>query len=128
MSWTPAITLTPREPPLEAVGVVGSGPALAGLSEATRRALAADASLRAAGGDGWLVVLGDFEALPWADGCVYVGRDGPLLLPTTRAIWPPADLVAAAITADDGALVVVLEDAILRGPRPVRLADPEALP
>ena len=60
-------------------------------------------------------MLGSFERLPWADGCVYVGRDGPLLVPTTKRVEPAADLVAAALGAP---LIVVLEDAILTGPLP----------
>jgi hypothetical protein len=129
MSWTPAITLRPREPPLPAVAVVATGAALTGLIAATRRALAAGADLHAATGAGWLVVLGAFEQLPWADGCRYLGRDGPLLVPTTRAIDPAPDLVAAALRADraDAALLVVLEDTVLRGPLPVRTADPSLL-
>ena len=61
--------------------------ALEPLRAAARRRIDAGAELRAAAGDGWLLILGD--DLPWADGCVYVGHDGPLLLPTTRALDRP---------------------------------------
>jgi hypothetical protein len=115
----PSVRLTPREPPLAAVGVVATGAAIAALKAAARRAIAGGADLKAASGEAHLVVLGAFEQLPWADGCVYVGRDGPLLVPTTKRIEPAADLVAAAL---DAPLIVVLEDAILTGPRPVRTA------
>ena len=106
--------LVPREPPLAAVAVVARGDAVEPLTEAARRALERGAKLTAAGADGWLVVLGD--PLPWADGCTYVGRDGALLVPTTRAVEPSADLVAKALGGD--ALIIVLEDAVLRGPMP----------
>jgi hypothetical protein len=112
-----SISLTPREPPLPAVAVVATGAAVERLREAARRALARGADLRAAEGDRHLVVLGD--ELPWADGCVYLGRDGPLLVPTTRRVEPQADVVAAALGAP---LLVVLEDAILKGPAPARTA------
>lgn len=114
-----SISLTPREPPLRAVGVVATGAAVPRLREAARRALAGGADLKAAEGETHLVVLGAFEDLPWADGCVYLGRDGPLLVPTTKRVEPAADLVAQALGAP---LLVVLEDAILTGPSPARTA------
>src|SRR3954467_7820553 len=91
MRWT--VALRQREPPLPPAGVVATGAARERLRAAGRRRVEGGAELRAAEGGGWLLLLGD--DLPWADGCVYVGHDGPLLLPTTRAIDPPADLVAA---------------------------------
>jgi len=115
----PSISLIPREPPLTAVGVVATGAAIAPLRAAARRALERGADLKASEGEAHLLVLGAFERLPWAEGCVYVGRDGPLLVPTTKRIEPAADLVAAAL---GGLLIVVLEDAILTGPLPVRTA------
>ncbi|MDA0136192.1 bpX5 domain-containing protein [Solirubrobacter deserti] len=106
--------------------MVATGPALRGLTGAARRALEAGVRLRAAQGDGWLVVLGGYNDLPWADGCVYVGADGPLLLPTTRALdiegvggGAAVELVAGAL--GDG-LIVVLDEVVLRGPRPMNTA------
>jgi hypothetical protein len=116
MRWT--VALREREPPLPPAGVVATGAAGERLRAAARRWIECGAELRAAEGDGWLLLLGD--DLPWADGCVYVGHEGPLLLPTTRAIDPPADLVAAAV--GPAGVIVVLPDAILRGPMPVRTA------
>src|SRR5918999_5955552 len=78
-----AIVLSPREPPLAPEGVVALETAPA-LAAAALRRIDADAELHAAYGDGWLVVLGPAEDLPWADGCVYVGRAGPLLIPPRR--------------------------------------------
>ena len=118
------ITLQPREPPLTPVGVAATAMAIAGLAAATCRRLSAGAELYASAGDGWLVVLGEADALPWADGCVYLGRDGALLLPTTRRAQPSADLVAGALRRmhDDG-LLVLLDDVVLHGPSPARPAD-----
>jgi hypothetical protein len=111
---THAISLVPREPPLPPAGVVATGAAFDALAVATRRARDRGVELREAVADGWLVVLGN--ELPWAEGCVYVGRDGPVFVPTTKAVAPSADLVADAVGRPG--LVVVLEDAILRGPLP----------
>jgi hypothetical protein len=119
----PAIVLSPREPPLAPEGVVGLGSAPA-LAAAALRRIDAGAELHAAAGDGWLVVLGAADDLPWADGSVYVGRAGPLLIPTTSAISPHPELVAAAL---GGGLLVVLEDAVLRGPMPTGPVDRERL-
>jgi hypothetical protein len=121
-----AIVLSPREPPLAPEGVVAleSAPALAA---AALRRIDAGAELHAASGDGWLVVLGAAEDLPWADGCVYVGRAGPLLIPTTSSIAPHPELVAAALDGGAGGLLVVLEDAVLRGPLPKGPVDRERL-
>jgi hypothetical protein len=112
------IVLSPREPPLEPEGVAGRASAPA-LAAATLRRIEAGAELHAAVGDGWLVVVGPAEDLPWADGCVYLGRDGALLIPTTTRISPHPELVAAALQAGrPGGLLVVLEDLVLRGPLP----------
>lgn len=128
---TPAtIRLLPREPPLTPAGVAATGGAARGrLAAATLRRVRAGADLRVAAGDGWLVVLGAADALPWADGCVYLGRDGGVLMATTRCAWPSIDLVARALgeAGGDAGLLVLLDDAILRGPLPQRSADPALL-
>jgi hypothetical protein len=123
------ICLSPREPPLAADAVLAAGDAVPALSAATRRGLARGAELRAAAGEGWLVVLGPTEDLPWADGVRYLGREGELLVPTTSTVAPLPGLVAAAVrrVAPDAALIVVLEDTILCGPAPVFGASVTAL-
>jgi hypothetical protein len=124
---TPSIALRPREPPLTPEGVVGLECA-SELAIATLRRLDAGSELHAAAGHGWLVVLGAAEDLPWADGCIYVGRDGPLLIPTTSAIAPHPELVAAALSEGRrGGLLVVLDDLVLRGPMPSGPVDRERL-
>jgi hypothetical protein len=120
------IQLRPREPPLEPVGVVATGPAVAALRAAAVRRLRAGADLRVAAGDAWLVVLGAPDELPWADGVRYVGRDGPLLVPTTTFVSPSSDLVARALGGSDE-LVVLLEQVVLRGSMPVDPPDPDQL-
>jgi MoxR-vWA-beta-propeller ternary system domain bpX5 len=110
------ISLRPREPPLAPEGVVAVGDGVGALAAATLRRIDAGAELHAAAGGGWLVVLGAEADLPWADGCVYVGREGRLLIPTTAAIAPHAELVASAL--GEAGLLVVLEDSVLRGPMP----------
>jgi hypothetical protein len=123
------ISLSPREPPLAADAVLATGETVSALSAATRRSLARGGELRAAAGDGWLVVLGPPDDLPWADGVRYLGREGELLVPTTSAVTPLPGLVAAAVrrVAPDAALIVVLEDAILCGPAPALAASVTAL-
>lgn len=83
-----AIDLVPRADGLEPAGVVGLGSVACALAE---RLLRLDDQqlqrLRGASGDDLLVVLGDPSALPWVDGCIYVGHDASaprLLLPTAR--------------------------------------------
>jgi len=122
----PAITLLPREPPLEAVAVAATGSARQGLATATLRRLRDGQALRAAAGKDWLVVLGAANDLPWVDGVRYLGQDGELLVPTTRRVDPSPDLVARAV-GGTGELIVVLEDVLLRGRLPVRTADPDRL-
>jgi MoxR-vWA-beta-propeller ternary system protein len=113
------IVLRPREPPLAPEGVAAVGRAAGALAAATLRRIDDGAELHAAAGAGWLVVLGAEADLPWADGCVYVGHDGPLLIPTTSAVAPHPELVAAALSEGRPAgLLVLLEDVVLRGPMP----------
>lgn len=85
----------------------------------TAKALAAAAAyrcrrggeLRAAAGEGWLLVLGNEAELPWADGVTYLGWDGGLLLPTTQTVQPHPDLLrqilSASLDVDAATLVVV---------------------
>jgi len=111
-----------REPPLPVAAVVAGGAASESLRIATLKRLA-EQEFRAAGGDGWLVVLG--EELPWADGAVYLGWDSGVLVPTTSIPSPPVALLRAALPA--GELVVLLPDRVLVADAPVRAADPALL-
>jgi hypothetical protein len=113
------IELRPREPPLAPEGVAALGDSVTALAAATLRRIDGGAELLAAAGGGWLVVLGAEADLPWADGCVYLGRKGPLLIPTTATIAPHPELVASAFSEGGPAgLLVVLKDIVLRGPMP----------
>lgn len=106
------VAWVPREPPLAPVGVAGRGAVAAALAGACR----GRAGLVGVAGDGVVVVLGAADALPWVDGCVYLGRDpdGPgLLLPTTTRPDAPLALYARAVLArcpDGAAPVAVLRD------------------
>jgi hypothetical protein len=97
---------------------------------ATAKRLAAGAELRVCASRCWLLVLGDPADLPWADDVCYLGWDGGMLVPTTRACHPPADLLRAAFLSQrpsDRELVVLLGSDVLVTARPVRLADPARL-
>lgn len=90
-----------REPPLVPCAVAASGEARVAL---LRRLLEREdlAGLHGADGDGWIVVTGPEDLLPWADGVIYLGRDlgaQELYLPTTLAPNVPAALFSAAISS-----------------------------
>lgn len=91
----------PREMPLPARAVVGTGAAARALGY--RLAELADDALHvlaAVAGDELLVVLGEETALPWVDGVMYLGRDDAapqLLLPTALEPTVPATVLEAAI-------------------------------
>jgi len=84
-------------------------------------------------GPGWLLVLGDPAELPWADKVTYLGWDDGLLLPTTRACSPGADLVRAALAShlpDDPerrAVIALIGGDVLVSALPLRPADPDQL-
>jgi MoxR-vWA-beta-propeller ternary system domain bpX5 len=98
-----AITIDwePRAEPLAPVAVAALGPAAQLLA---RRVLAGEdealVRLRGVAGDRVLVLLGEAEALPWADGAVYLGQEASapgLLVPTTRAPAVPLPLFEQAL-------------------------------
>jgi hypothetical protein len=87
----------PRAEPLEAVAVAASGAAAPVLG---RRLLTRPdnelAELTGVCGQGFLLILGGAERLPWADGAIYLGRDPAspnLLLPTVLKPGVPLGLV-----------------------------------
>ncbi len=114
MSWRP------REAPLAPCAVAGSGPAARALA---RRA--AGRRLDGVAGDDVIVLLGDADALPWADGVVYLGRDArapSLLLPTAlEPAWPVALFERALLARHPGTPLAVFGGFIvpLGGARPV---------
>jgi hypothetical protein len=115
----------PREPPLPPYAVLGRGAAVPALASRAAARIAAGTRLRVAAAPGWLLVLGD--DLPWAPGVRYLGRDGALLVPTTLACRPGADLLHQALrrrVPADHDLIVLVDDVVLTAPRPTRDADP----
>jgi hypothetical protein len=87
----------PRQAPLAPRAVAAWGPAARALARK-----AADRGLSGVAGDDVLVLLGEAEALPWADGVVYLGRDErapALLLPTALEPDAPPELFERALLA-----------------------------
>ncbi|MCW3060964.1 MAG: hypothetical protein JWQ02_2785 [Capsulimonas sp.] len=90
-----------RDLPLEPAGVAASGAAAIAMGQ--RLLDASDetlAALTGVSGDGFLILLGLADDLPWADGVVYLGRDpsaAALLVPTTYAPSVPLALLAGAL-------------------------------
>lgn len=118
-----------REAPLPAAGVVAHATAVAALARSADSRLDAGASLAAAYGHGYLVIIGDDADLPWADGATYLGWEAAVLVPTTRQPVPRTALIAEAARRTAGAhdLVVVLPHVVLRTPNPRPIADGDLL-
>jgi hypothetical protein len=122
------VTWAPREPPLPAVAVAGTGDAARRLRAGAAERVAAGADLRATANADWIVVLGAEPDLPWAEGAAYLGWDAGLLLPTTSQPWPPVDLLREAVRRTAGSvagLVVLLPDRLLVSPMPARPLEPQ---
>ncbi len=97
MSASVAVGWRPRAVPLAPEAVVGRGEASRALA---RRVLADPGPWRGLVGEALLVVFADGDALPWAEGVAYLGRDprAPSLWVDTR--WEldvPPDLAARAV-------------------------------
>ena len=119
-----------REPPLPASAVVAAGAAVAALGVAAAARVDAGTELRGAVGGDWLLILGAEADLPWAEGVVYVGWDGGILVPTNAQTVPGADIVAPAVLkrVPPGCdLAVLLRDGVLASPRPARCLDSREL-
>ncbi|MDQ2836081.1 MAG: hypothetical protein M3Y42_01075 [Actinomycetota bacterium] len=113
LSWSP------RAEPLPAAAVVATG---ATAIELGRVVAAGPADqLTAAGGDGWLLVLGPGSELPWVDGARYLGWQTGLLLPTTLTCTPPVSLIRTVLP--DAPLRVLLPEALLLSELPRRPVD-----
>jgi hypothetical protein len=121
------LTWVRREPPLAAAALLARDGAVAALAER----LADDAHperFRAAGADGWLLIIADAAALPWAPSLTYLGWDGPMLLPTTHRPTLPIDLIGRSLRrSHPGELTVLLPDAVLTTRMPSRPVDIVAL-
>ncbi|WP_344666303.1 hypothetical protein [Catenulispora yoronensis] len=122
-----------REPPLQAVAILGVGAVATALAAATHRRVADGAALRTVVDPEYLVVLGDEAALPWVEGARYLGWDGAALTLTTHQVLPSADLWRSAAlaarggAADVAALVIVLPEQVLIAGSAIVDADPVAL-
>jgi hypothetical protein len=95
------VTFVPHPDALEALAVIGVGPAARALGA---RLLAESderlRKLRGVAGRGALVVLGPSDELPWADGVHYLGRHSSapsLLLPTTLRPDVPLEVFEQAV-------------------------------
>jgi len=121
-----ALEWVPREPPLPAVAVAGSGPVAAALAASARSRVLEGAELRAAAADDWILVLGDSDDLPWADGAHYLGFDAGLLVPTTRTPVPRAELWRDHLVGGrpSGGIAALMPDQALVTDMPLRPADP----
>jgi hypothetical protein len=100
------------------------------LRAAVVSSLRRGAALRVVASPAALIALAEPDALPWAPGAVYLGFDGGLLVPTTRAPSLPTDLLAGPLRAGfpaDHTLVALLPWAVIAAPHPVRDGDPDAL-
>jgi hypothetical protein len=119
-----------RSTPLPAAAVVASGAVAADLREDTLVRVASGARLRACvGNEGWLIVLGDPDELPWADGATYLGWDSGVLVPTLAQPWPCTDLLREPLRRLTGRqpLVALLPELVLAGPLPREPVDPARL-
>ncbi|MEV4825162.1 hypothetical protein [Micromonospora sp. NPDC049274] len=121
-----------RATPLDAAAVAASGTVVAGLRTDTLLRVAAGARLRACAGrdQSWLVVLGDQVDLPWADGAVYLGWDGGVLVPTLAEPSPCADLLREPLrrhSDPQAGLIALLPGLVLAGPLPREPLDPARL-
>ncbi|GAA4596855.1 hypothetical protein GCM10023194_70090 [Planotetraspora phitsanulokensis] len=119
----------PREPPLPAVAVAGSGPVAAALAASARSRVLEGAQLRVAAADDWILVLGGEEDLPWADGAHYLGLDAGLLVPTTRTPVPRAELWRDHLVAGHpaGRIAALMPSHALVTDMPLRPVDPASL-
>ncbi|MEU8210955.1 hypothetical protein AB0B85_17375 [Micromonospora sp. NPDC049044] len=112
-----------RDVPLPAAAVVAADAVVPELRADTLLRVATGARLRACAGrlQRWLIVLGDRADLPWADGAVYLGWDGGVLVPTLAQPWPCADLLREPLrhlTDERAGLIALLPGLVLAGPLP----------
>ncbi|WP_346144250.1 hypothetical protein [Kitasatospora cinereorecta] len=117
-----------REPPLPAAAVAATDPAaIAALAAATLARLADGISLRAAADAATLLVLGEPEDLPWADGARYLAWEAGALVPTTARPHPATTLWRDALAPDPTTRLALLPDAALVFTPPTAAPDRAAL-
>ena len=118
-----------RDVLLRAAAVVAHEPASRGLVRSAQSRISAGASLSAASGCDYVVIIGDEADLPWSDGAVYLGWEAAVLVPTTQEPTPRTALIAEAARRGAGThdLVIVLPQTVLHTPSPRPIADPALL-
>jgi hypothetical protein len=120
------VTFAPRADTLEPAAVIGTGPVARALAQRLLRLPDGDlAALRGVAGDGLIALMGDADALPWADGVTYLGRDADaprLLLPTTLRPAVALDVFERAI-ARHARKVASPWAVLVAPPRVISLAD-----
>ena len=92
-----AVGWRPLEPPRVPEAVLGEGASVAALAGRAADRLRTGAALRAATSDGVLLVVGEAQHLPWAEGVTYLGHEDGLLLPTALTPDVPVDLLGQAV-------------------------------
>lgn len=112
-----------RDLPLACAAVAGVGPVAHRLRGATADRVGTGALIRACADAEWIVLLGDRDDLPWADGAVYLGWESGILLPTTVAPSLPAELIRRAVGGRPTDLVAVVPGCVLVSEMPVRPVD-----
>jgi hypothetical protein len=117
----------PRVEPLLPAAVAATGSGRDRLSADAVDRIQAGAALRAIADTEWIVFLGGPGDLPWADGAIYLGWDGGLLVHTALEPSIPADLLRRALDRPADEIIAVLPGAILSGQRPTRAADVTSL-
>ena len=121
-----------REPPLAPGAVLGRGVVAAQLAQRVLGYSMDDLeSIRAVGGDDWLIVIAPPQQLPWAEGAVYLGWESGVLVPTLLRPTLPMFLVARTLARQSGSpderLRILMPDQVLAGPLPERRVDTIAL-
>jgi hypothetical protein len=112
------LTWTVRPEPLRPTAVLGRGSVATALSEALAGRLESGIDLEIHAAQGVVLAIGQEGDLPWVDGATWLGRDGPLLMPTTLRPALDTGLVARAIqrrVGPDAGWIVVTPDELLTG-------------
>jgi hypothetical protein len=120
------ISWASRSVPLRPAAVLGQGSVASILARALVDGLARGVDLDVHASDGFLLAIGDEHDLPWVDGATWLGRDGPLLIPTSLEPSLDTGLLARAIARRIGAVhgwVILLPDQLLTGERSVGVTD-----